>query len=133
MEKLGSKTRDIKFYSKKNQTMVMVHSKEARAYTKYLESMEQVASYVAGKALDAERLQMVPRVDIRGEYFETQWQTDFYLIFADGTVGIRELAAAGDLTKRAAVEKLELSRRYWSAAGVTNWKIVWMGGNEGVR
>ena len=133
MEKLGSKTRDIKFYSEKNQTMVMVHSKEARAYTKYLESMEQVASYVAGKPLDAERLKLVSKVDIRGEYFETQWQTDFYLIFTDGTVGIRELATAGDLTKRAEVEKLELSRRYWLGAGVTNWKIVWMGGKEDVR
>ena len=133
MDKLGSKTRDIKFYSKKNQSMVVVHSKEARAYTKYLESMEQVATYVAGKPLDAERLKLVSKVDIRGEYFETQWQTDFYVIFADGTVAIRELATAGDLTKRAEAEKLELSRRYWLGAGVTNWKIVWMGGKEDVR
>ncbi len=36
MDKSGRKTRDIKFYSKKNEAMVIVHSKEARAYTKYL-------------------------------------------------------------------------------------------------
>ena len=32
--------------------------------------------------------------------------------------------SASDLTKRAEVEKLELSRRYWAALGVHDWKIV---------
>lgn len=128
MDKSGRKTRDIRFYSKKNEAMVTVHSKEARAYTKYLEDMEHVSSYVAGKPIDPVRLRMISTVDIRGDYFKQNWESDFYVLFADGTVAVRELANADALSKRAEVEKLELSRRYWNSAGVTNWKIVWMGG-----
>jgi len=128
LDKSGRKTRDIKFYSKKNEAMVIVHSKEARAYTKYLEDMEHVSSYVAGKAIDPVRLQMVSKVDIRGDYFKQSWESDFYVLFDDGTVAVRELTTAEALSKRAEIEKLELSRRYWSSVGVTNWKIVWMGG-----
>lgn len=128
MDKSGRKTRDIKFYSKKNEAMVIVHSKEARAYTKYLEDMEHVSSYVAGKAIDPVRLQMVSKVDIRGDYFKQSWESDFYVLFDEGTVAVRELTTAEALSKRAEIEKLELSRRYWNSVGVTNWKIIWMGG-----
>ena len=128
MDKSGRKTRDIKFYSKKNEAMVIVHSKEARAYTKYLEDMEQVSSYVAGKAIDPVRLQMISKLDIRGDYFKQNWESDFYVLFDDGTVAVRELATAEALSKRAEIEKLELSRRYWNSVGVTDWKIIWMGG-----
>ena len=128
MDKSGRKTRDIKFYSKKNEAMVIVHSKEARAYTKYLEDMEHVSSYVAGKAIDPVRLQMISKLDIRGDYFKQNWESDFYVLFDDGTVAIRELATAEALSKRAEIEKLELSRRYWGSVGVTDWKIVWIGG-----
>ena len=128
MDKSGRKTRDIKFYSKKNEAMVIVHSKEAKAYTKYLEDMEHVSSYVAGKPIDPVRLQMLSKLDIRGDYFKQNWESDFYVLFDDGTVAVRELATAEALSKRAGIEKLELSRRYWSSVGVTNWKIIWMGG-----
>ena len=128
MDKSGRKTRDIKFYSKKNEAMVIVHSKEARAYTKYLEDMEHVSSYVAGKAIDPVRLQMISKLDIRGDYFKQDWESDFYVLFDDGTVAVRELTTTEAFSKRAEIEKLELSRRYWSSAGVTDWKIIWMGG-----
>ena len=128
MDKSGRKTRDIKFYSKKNEAMVIVHSKEARAYTKYLEDMEHVSSYVAGKAIDPVRLQMISKLDIRGDYFKQNWESDFYVLFDDGTVAGRELTTAETFSKRAEIEKLELSRRYWSSVGVTDWKIIWMGG-----
>ena len=128
MDKSGQKTRDIKFYSKKNEAMVIVHSKEARAYTKYLEDMEHVSSYVAGKGIDPVRLQMISKLDIRGDYFKQDWESDFYVLFDDGTVAVRELTTAEALSKRAEIEKLELSRRYWNSVGVTNWKIIWMGG-----
>jgi len=128
LDKSGQKTRDIKFYSKKNEAMVIVHSKEARAYTKYLEDMEHVSSYVAGKEIDPVRLQMISKLDIRGDYFKQNWESDFYVLFDDGTVAVRELTTAEAFSKRAEIEKLELSRRYWSSAGVTNWKVVWMGG-----
>ena len=128
MDKSGRKTRDIKFYSQKNKAMVIVHSKEARAYTKYLEDMEHVSSYVVGKAIDPVRLQMISKVDIRGDYFKQSWESDFYVLFDDGTVAVRELTTVEALSKRAEIEKLELSRRYWNSLGITDWKIVWMGG-----
>lgn len=129
MEKSGKKARDIKFHSKKNDALIIVHSKEARAYTKYLEDMEQVVSYTAGKRIDEVRLQMISKVDIRGDYFKQQWESDFYILFDNGRIAVRELASMDALTKRADVEKLELSRRYWNSVGVQDWKIIWMGGN----
>lgn len=124
MDRAGKKVRDISYHSPKNGGMVVVHSEAARAYSKYLEERPEVVSYEACKRLDATRLNSVQKTDIRGEYFKAQWTSDFCVRFNDGTTGIRELVSASDLTKRAEVEKLELSRRYWAALGVSDWKIV---------
>ncbi len=101
---------------------------QARAYTKYLEERPEVASYEACKALELNRLNGLQKTDIRGEYFTQQWTSDFYISFTDGTAAVREIVRADALTKRAEVEKLELSRRYWASLGVANWKIVIAGG-----
>ena len=45
-------------------------------------------------------------------------------MFADGRKGVRELAHRADLAKRAMVERLELSRRYWVARDIDEWKVV---------
>ena len=127
MEKPGRKVRDIKFYSEKNKAMQVVHNAEARTYAKYLEAQEDVAAYEVGKPLDEGRLQSIPRIDIRGDYFNQPWASDFYLRHRDGTVGVREIIRTADLDKRAEVEKLELSRRYWAALGVADWKAVAIG------
>lgn len=127
MDKAGKKTRDIKFYSEKNKHMVTVHSREARAFAKYLESMEQVSSYEAGVALEPARLRLISKVDIRGEYFEQQWESDFCIKYDDGTAAVREIAVENFSSKRAEIEKLELSRRYWRSMGVLDWKIVRVG------
>ena len=127
MNRAGKKVRDISYHSPKNGGMVVVHSEAARAYSKYLEERPEVASYEACKPLDAARLNGIQKTDIRGEYFKGQWTSDFCIRFSDGTTGVRELASASDLTRRAEVEKLELSRRYWTALGVHDWKIVIVG------
>ena len=127
MDKPGKKVRDIKFFSEKNQAVIVVHSEEARAYSKYLEDWEEVESYEVNKRLDEGRLRSVPRVDIRADFLKQEWTTDFYLRFEDGTVGIREIVQPTALQKRAEVEKLELSRRYWTLMGVKDWKVVVMG------
>ena len=124
MDRAGKKVRDISYHSGKNGGMAVVHSEAARAYSKYLEERPEVASYEACKPLDATRLNSVQKTDIRGEYFQGQWASDFFIRFADGTTGVRELVSAADLTKRSEVEKLELSRRYWAARGVSDWRIV---------
>ena len=123
-DKVGKKTRDIAYHSGKNGGMVVVHSEAARAYSKYLEERPEVASYEACKQLDINRLDALQKTDIRGEYFREWWVSDFYIRHADGTASVRELVSAADLTKRAEVEKLELSRRYWAALSVNDWKVV---------
>ena len=127
MDKPGKKVRDIKFFSEKNQAVIVVHSEEARAYSKYLEDWEVVESYEVNKRLDEGRLRSVPRVDIRADFLKQEWTTDFYLRFEDGAFGIREIVQPTALQKRAEVEKLELSRRYWTLMGVKDWKVVVLG------
>ncbi len=127
MEKPGMKVRDIRFFSEKNQKIMIVHSEGARAYSKYLEEREEVETYEACKRLDEGRLLTIPRVDIRGEYRKQEWCSDFVLKYQDGITGVREIIRPSDLEKRAEVEKLELSRRYWAVLGVVDWKVVVLG------
>lgn len=127
MDKAVGKRRDISFRSEKNQRVVCVHSREAREYARILESELEVLSYEVCQSLDRERYQFVSTVDIRKDYFDTEWATDFVLHFADGSIGIREIVTEAMLSKRANVEKLEFSRRYWSSSeSVRDWKIVLM-------
>ena len=124
MYKSGQKKRDIKFKSKKNDRVMLVHTEDARDYAKYLEDREEVVSYDVCVPLDAGALDRIDKIDIRGDYFKQQWESDFQLIYADGTYGVREVVKPGDLDKLAEVEKLELSRRYWKLLGVNDWKVV---------
>ncbi|MEF9954363.1 MAG: hypothetical protein RR785_03765 [Clostridium sp.] len=126
MDKSGTKRRDISFYSDKNQGVVCVHSREAREYARILEQDETVMSYEVGYVLEKERYQFVSPLDIRKDYFSTEWQTDFVLHYEYETIGIREITTEVSLTKRATIEKLEFSRRYWSASEAADWKIVVM-------
>ncbi len=128
MDRAGKRVRDIKFYSNKNKSLTLVHSEGTRAYAKYLEERPEVASYEACRALDPNRLNGLQKTDIRGEYFTQQWTSDFYIGFVDGTYAVREIVRADALTKKAEIEKLELSRRYWASLGIANWKIVITGG-----
>lgn len=127
MDKSGGKRRDITFRSEKNGKVICVHSREAREYARILESDDMVVSYEACQSLDRERYQFVNPVDIRKDYFEVGWATDFVLHFADGSIGIREIVTDSMLSKRSNIEKLEFSRRYWSVSeSVRDWKIVIM-------
>ena len=124
MEKLDKRTREIRFYSEKNKAMCSVHSVGARNYTKWLEEREDVRGYEANVAWDTAFLGRVDRVDIRGSYLTTDWTSDFRLFFTDGHIGIREMVREEKLQERAVIEKLELSRRYWKAQGIKDWKVV---------
>ncbi|WP_097006947.1 hypothetical protein [Lacrimispora amygdalina] len=126
MDKAGGKRRDINFRSNKNQMVVCVHSREAREYAKILEHEKNVVSYEACWELEKERYQYVNTLDIRKDYFDTVWASDFVLHFVDGSIGIREIVTETMLSKRANIEKLEFSRRYWSTSNATDWKIVIM-------
>ena len=127
MDKVGKKCMDISFRSEKNQKVICVHSREAREYARILESDDMVVSYEACQSLDRERYQFVSPLDIRKDYFDVEWATDFVIHYADGSIGIREVATEAMMAKRANIEKLEFSRRYWSVSeSAKDWKIVLM-------
>lgn len=123
MNKLGLKTRDFQWYSHKNGGMVRVKSKHARDYAKWLEEQPEVESFEANKSLELSRFPHISPTGIRKLYFQTAWCSDFYIKFSDGRSGVRELVSSDGLHQQAMVERLELSRRYWSAMGV-EWKVV---------
>ena len=124
MTKTGLKTRDFQWWSVKNGALIRVHSQTARDYGKWLEGQPEVEAFETEKALELERLPHVTPTGIRKLYFQTQWCSDFYIRFADGRIGVRELAPSAALDKQAEVEKLELSRRYWAAMDITDRKVV---------
>lgn len=124
MEKAKRRTRDIKFKSLKNKEVVCVHSQQARDYAAYLEIQDPVESYETNYPLDMERFAHVNPVGIRNTYFQMKWTSDFYIHYVDGRIGVRELTTVENLKKQAVIEKLELSRRYWSALDVAEWKVV---------
>lgn len=123
MERSDARTRDIRFYSPKNNEIVCLHSKWARDYAKWLEEQPWVQSYQASCPLDADIIRRISRAGIRTDYLQTGWATDFVLRYADGRKGVRELILRENLKKKAHVERLELSRRYWAATD-TEWMVV---------
>lgn len=123
MERTGERTRDIRFYSSKNNDIVCLHSKWARDYAKWLETQPWVQSYEAGCPLDADIIDRISRAGIRTDYLQAGWATDFVIHCADGRKGVRELVQQQQLKKKAYVERLELSRRYWAATD-TEWMVV---------
>lgn len=127
MERSDARTRDIRFFSPKNNDIVVLHSKWARDYAKWLEEQPWVQSYEAGFALDADIMGRISRAGIRTDYLQTGWATDFVIRCADGHKGVRELVQREQLKKKAYVERLELSRRYWAATD-TEWMVVIMDG-----
>ena len=124
MEKAGIKTRDIQFFSQKNQAMICIHSRKARGFAKYLEQQPWVKGYETCVPLMLDKFQHINPVGIRREYFQLSWTTDFLIHTVDGRTAVREFADARDFLKKAVVEKLELSRRYWVALDISNWKLV---------
>lgn len=132
MEKSGIKCRKIKFKSRKNNKVLLVHSKEEKKYAEFLEEVENISGYNTLVDLDMTIYNNISHIGIRKEYFETAWVSDFVLIFKNGLLGIREIVAEDKLFKKATIERLELSRRYWEYNGNSNWRIVVVGGSRNV-
>ena len=53
-----------------------------------------------------------------------RWKTDFLIHRTDGTQAVREVVREDELTKATTLEQLELSRRYWEAVGVSDWRVA---------
>ena len=69
-------------------------------------------------------MQHVSPVDIHSLYFQSEWVTDFLIILANERKGGWELVHRENLTKRAMVERLKLSGRYWAVRDIDEWKVV---------
>lgn len=88
MNKAKAKYRDIHFRSEKNNKVMCVHSAAERAYAKELEEDDLVASYETGVALEPERYAYVNPIDIRKDYFKTEWASDtFWCAFQTDALG----------------------------------------------
>lgn len=129
MEKVGTKGRKIKFFSRKNNCVIYVHSREQKMFAEILENDQNVKSYEAIKDLDINRYSRVNPINIRREYFEIAWSSDFVIHYQGGAIGIREIVSSKNIYKKAVIEKLELSRRYWLSLEIKDWKIIMLGGN----
>lgn len=121
MTKAGNKTRDLSFMSAKNGRTMTVHTEQAMQYAMRLESDPAVGSYVTNHPLEQDKIE--PEQGVRKQYYETQWTTDFVVMFADGTMGVRELVTKNKLSQRSEIEKLQLSQSYWQKI-TAGWKIV---------
>lgn len=130
MEKAGTRTRDITYFSPKNGCPVCVHSQAARKYADRLEEATTVTRYEANQTWEPSALFHISHVDIRKEYFQIQWTSDFVIRYQDGSFGVREIIRKAALANRATCERLELSRRYWTFRGCENWKAVIVEGGE---
>lgn len=135
MRKSDVKGRTIKFHSDKNDKVMVVSTEQSRSFCRYLEEDKNVESYEPDFALDTYTLDLIAHTDIRKDFFEKTWATDFFIKKTGGVIAIRELVDPKKLNQIAEVEKLELSRRYWAAKRVTDWKIiltdVWEDGEGG--
>lgn len=124
MEKAGVKKRDIKFFSKRNGGIVIVHSDFGKRYADALESDNEVKNYKCNVELDQTKYIHVQAIGIRKSYFSTIWTTDFLIEYIDGKTAVREIVVPSTLLSKAILEKLEFSRRYWEQQGINDWKVV---------
>ncbi len=129
MERVKKSRREIQFYSHKNKSLIIVHSQQAYNYAERLEKDETVGGYQACVLLSPGQFDGVSRLRIRKEYFPKKdgtgvnWETDFYVDFTDGHRGVKEIAHSTKFNI-AIVQQLEMSRRYWAAQGIDDWKII---------
>ena len=124
MQKNNPKSRMFRFYSPKNEKVVVVRTVDARDFARWLDEQDWVLSYVPSVPLDPEQVRSVCASGIRRAYATESWCTDFHITGVDETQIVREILLRRFLDKKSEIEKLELSRRYWMARGVTDWKVV---------
>ena len=112
----------IRFPGEKCKEVVVVHCREAISYTKTLDNDDEVVEYRTDVELTGWK-EKISLAGVRKAYQEYEWTSDFVITYSDHRVAVRELVKKADLAKRAVVEKLEISRRYWSAQNV-DWGVI---------
>lgn len=121
MNKKLFKGREYTFMSCKNNCPVTVIGEAARLAATKLESDERICSYQT-KVLWESCFYLLNSKGIRKTYLEGEWTSDFLIQFLDGTELVLETISEKALFKLSEIEKLELSKRYWSERGI-QWAV----------
>lgn len=129
MRKANIITREIMFVSKKDGQFKVVTNDDELAFAQKLEEDETVVRYHTSVPLK-NFAQKIYLTNIRKSYRETEWLTSFVVEYVDGTNAAYEIIRPYHLEKRAEVEKLEISRRYWTSVGVDKWQMIDMSVEE---
>lgn len=124
MEAVNTRVREIRFFSTKNNRILIVHTESAKKYADSLENNADVISYEVCKKLDADNYLHIPKVGIKATIFQKEWTTDFLIKMKSGEMTARELCYKQDFLKTMNIQKMEFSRRYWEAQGINDWKII---------
>lgn len=123
MNKKKTACRETTFLSKKNGTIITVRSPEAKRVALLLENDVDVEGYETDVLLEGDLSEISP-VGIRSSYMKIDWVSDFLVRKKTGETEVLEVVLPENLEKLAHIERLELSRRYWTSRGVNSWKIV---------
>lgn len=129
MRKANIITREIMFVSKKDGQFKVVTNDDELAFAQKLEADDTVIRYHTSVPLE-NFAQIIYLTNIRKAYREAEWLTSFVVEYADGTTAAYEIIRLYHLEKRAEVEKLEISRRYWTSVGVDKWQMIDMSVEE---
>lgn len=121
MQKRKGSAREISFFSKKCECVISVFGSEARSLAEKLEKDDGVLKYESRVPLLINPSE-VSLIGIRSTYLKEDWVSDFLVETIEGNSLIIEAIAEAKLDKKAEIEKLELSRRYWSSKGI-KWKL----------
>ena len=127
MRNAAKLTREISFVSKKDGQVKVVTNDDEFKFSQKLEADDTVVRYQTSVPLENWTTRTY-LAGIRKAYRETDWLTSFVVEYTDGTKAAYEIIRQYHLEKRADVEKLEISRRYWTAIGVDKWQLIVMKG-----
>lgn len=125
MTKKNDKKRVITFYSAKNKQIVSVNSEYAKRFATQLENDDSVVSYETNVVLNGLQ-EKICTTGFRNSTLSETWMSDF-MVVKHNVLHIIEIVEEEQLEKkRSCAERLELSRRFWKAAGIPHWKVVIM-------
>lgn len=122
-------TMEIRFVSKKDGLVKLVSNRDELKFAQQLDEDDTVVRYQTSVPMENWTARTYS-TGIRKTYRETKWLTSFIVEYTDGTKAAYEVIREYHLEKRAEVEKLEISRRYWTAVGMDKWKMILLKGTE---
>lgn len=123
MRKKDDKTRTISFFSQKNHQVIVVANAMAKKYALAMEKDDSVIKYEVNIPLTDFAI-LVDGKGLRRKLLETEWVSDFMVVRQSGTKIVEIVDEEKLENKRSCSERLELSRRYWKAAGAVDWQAV---------